>query len=245
MYWSIESQIKSADEILYELEWDEREKTNTYELSEDITESIDKIEESIEDLKAELDRRKTKDGNRSKFIEIYELVRTYYLYSIGISHFGLIVGVLLGAWVAIWIYGVYDELYVRNKSIPLEVWNYLVLIMGIPFVLCILFLFMYIKKKKKYKRNHLKAKKEFETYMRENPNVIYYFETLLYEHAVYKGRIYDEMRRREILEDENDILKEEAEKAYWRDVKDFQKEEEERNRQWEEWFEESTRRYWD
>ncbi len=120
MYWSIESQIKSADEILYELEWDKGEKTNTYRLSEDITESIDKIEESIDDLKAELDRRKKYDCNRSKFIEIYELVKTYHRYSLGISHFGLIVGVLLGVWVAIWIYGVYDELYVRNKSISPE-----------------------------------------------------------------------------------------------------------------------------
>jgi len=245
MYWSIESQIKSADEILYELEWDEREKTNTYELSEYITESIDKIEKSIEDLKDELDRRQKKDGNRSKFIEIYELVKTYYLYSLGISHFGLIVGVLLGVWVAIWIYGVYDELYVRNKSISPENWNTLVLVIGISFALCVLFLFMYIKKRKKYKRNHLKAKKEFETYMRENPKVIYYFETLLYEHAVYKGQIYDEMRRGEILDDEYDIYKEREEKAYWRDVKDFQKEDEERNRQWEEAFEESVRRYWD
>ncbi len=104
---------------------------------------------------------------------------------------------------------------------------------------------MYIMKKKRYKRNHLKAKKEFETYMRENPKVIYYLNTLLYEHAVYKEQIYDQMRRREILDDENDIWKEREEKAYWRDVKDFQKEDEERNRQWEEAFEESVRRYWD
>ena len=189
MYWS-KSIIPTADEVLSEIENDERRgERNVYRISEeDITERISNIEESMYELEMELDRRKYENGGRKKFDEIYNLVKNYSRYSYRISSFKLIIGGLSGAFAITVAYSMYEELCIKGKIYSASDWKGALTLLIIPLLISIMFLPWYFKERSKYKRNHVRTKKDFESYLRENPKMFQYCNILICDYAEYMHR---------------------------------------------------------